>query len=68
MEKLNREIEKELYLLKLDQEKTIKDLNVSKTSIVNDIKSFKKEDIVNTKYIEKKYTIWERIKKVLGMN
>ena len=44
-----------------------KEIETIKNSIINDIKNFSKEDIKNTPLVIKEYTLWERIKRVLGM-
>ena len=63
----NQEIEKELLLLKREQTRSRKEIETSKTSLIEEIISLNKETIKNTPVIEKKYTLWERIKRVLGM-
>jgi hypothetical protein len=64
----NPVIEKELNLLKEDQEKDKKYLENLKQKIAIEIKTANLDQIKNTEIIEKKYTIWQRLKKVLGMN
>jgi len=64
----NQELEKELHLLRLDKKKSERQVETFKNSFIRDIKSFNKENVSNTIFTEKTYTIWQRIKKVLGMN
>ena len=40
----------------------------SKNRFCEEIKKIKPEVIKNTIFVEKKYTIWERMKRVLGIN
>ncbi len=69
MEKItNQEIEKELTLLKLEKKKSIRQIESSKNTLIKDIQGFDKEMVSNTIFIEKKYTLWERIKVILGMS
>ena len=39
-----------------------------KKSISEEIKKFKKDQIFNNDLVEKKYSLWERILRTLGMN
>ena len=64
----NQELEKELNLLRLDKKKSERQVETLKNSFIRDIKSFEKKSVSNTIFTEKTYTLWERIKKVLGMN
>ena len=69
MEKItNQEIEKELTLLKLEKKKSIRQIESSKNTLIKDIQGSDKEMVSNTIFIEKKYTLWERIKVILGMS
>jgi hypothetical protein len=54
-------------LLKAEKKKTLKEIETSKNSYINDIKSISRDEIKNSPMIEKKYTLWERVKRVLGM-
>jgi 2-phosphoglycerate kinase len=53
---------------KTEQIKDNEDLKVSKNEFVQEIKKFNRQQIKNTEVIEKKYSLWQRILKVLGMN
>jgi 2-phosphoglycerate kinase len=53
---------------KTEQIKDNEDLKVSKNDFVQEIKKFDRQQIKNTEVIEKKYSLWQRILKVLGMN
>jgi len=53
------------------QKEKIKDKKEEKKSKVNFINEIKKIDpvqIKNTPVVEKKYTLWQRLKQTLGMN
>mgnify|MGYP000312161250 CR=1 FL=1 len=50
---------------------TVKDeakVNKAKIDFINEIKKVPVSKINNTDIVEKKYTLWERIKRVLGMS
>ncbi len=50
---------------------TVKDelkMNKAKIDFIQEIKKVPVTEINNTKVVEKKYTLWERITRVLGMN
>ena len=64
----NQEIDKELTLLKLEKKKSTRQIESSKNSFIKNIKGLDKESVSNTIFTEKKYTPWERVKKVLGMS
>ena len=64
----NIDIQKELHLLEREQKKVINDIKNSNNSIIQEIKSFNRENVSNTIYVDKKYTLWQRVKKVLGMS
>ena len=56
-------LETELNLLQKSQQKNELEIEDYKTSLINEIKSFKKEDLVKSK----KLTLWQRIKIILGL-
>ena len=64
----DQEIQKELQLLKTQQKKSTNEIKNSKQSLINQIKGIDKNLIINSPVIEKEYTIWERVRKVLGMS
>jgi hypothetical protein len=64
----NHLIEKELRQLHEEREKSKIELENMKKKLANEIKIFDIKEIKNTIVVEKKYTIWQRLKKVLGMN
>ena len=69
MEKVtNQEIAKELTQLKLEKKKSTRQIETAKNSFIKRIKGLDKESVSNTIFTEKKYTPWERVKKVLGMS
>lgn len=63
-----KEIDKMMSWYKTEQIKDNEDLKVSKNDFVQEIKKFDRQQIKNTEVIEKKYSLWQRILKVLGMN
>jgi hypothetical protein len=56
-------LETELNLLQKSQQKNELEIEDYKNSLINEIKSFKKEDLVKSK----KLTLWQRIKIILGL-
>ena len=40
----------------------------SKEKFIKEIQQLPKEQLKNTPIVEKKYTLWERLKQTLGMN
>jgi transcription initiation factor IIF auxiliary subunit len=63
-----REIENLLNLYKSEKIKNSEDLKQSKVDFISQIKQISPDEIKNTPIIEKKYTIWERIKRVLRIH
>ncbi len=62
------ELQKQLKMFE-DEEKNSKNYTEEyKKKISEDIKKLKPKDVKNTEVIEKKYTVWERLLKTLGMN
>ena len=60
---MSQEIENELKKLQSLQLKNDLEIEDYKKSLINEIKNFKKEDIVKTK----KVTLWKKIKMILGL-
>jgi hypothetical protein len=56
-------VETELEQLRKSQLKNDLEIEDYKKSLINEIKNFKKEDIVKTK----KVTLWKKIKMILGL-
>jgi len=54
--------------MRLEKERNQKNLNNHKKNLIMELTSFDKNEIVNTIYEEKKYSLWERIMKTLGIN
>jgi hypothetical protein len=54
--------------MRLEREKNLKNLNNHKEKIISELSNLSKNDITNTIQKEKKYSIWERIMKTLGIN
>jgi hypothetical protein len=63
----DKEIEQMMSWYKTQRIKDNEDLKISKNDFVQEIKKMKRDDIKNTSQEEIKYSIWQRIKKVLGM-
>ena len=62
------ELQKQLNQLNEERTLTQKLNDDSKNRFCEEIKNIKPEVIKNTIFVEKKYTIWERMKRVLGIN
>jgi len=62
------ELQKQLNQLNEERALTQKFNDDSKNRFCEEIKNIKPEDIKNTIFVEKKYTIWERMKRALGFN
>jgi hypothetical protein len=54
--------------MRLENERNLKNLNTHKEKIISELSDLKKTDITNTIQEEKKYSIWERVMKTLGIN
>ena len=54
--------------MRLEKEKNQKNLKNHKIKIISELKSVDKEKITNTVQKEKKYSLWERIMKTLGIH
>lgn len=63
----DKEIEQMMSWYKTQRIKDNEDLKISKNDFVQEIKKMKRDDIKNTPQEEIKYSIWQRIKRVLGM-
>jgi hypothetical protein len=50
---------------KNEAEKDRRDLEISKLKFLEDIKKYKKEDIIPKGKVDQKLTLWTKIKKVL---
>jgi hypothetical protein len=62
------ELQKQLNQLNEERNLSQKFNDDSKKLLCEEIKSVKPEEIKNTVFVEKKYTIWERMKRVLGFS
>ena len=62
------ELQKQLNQINEERALTQKLNDDSKNRFCEEIKKIKPEVIKNTIFVEKKYTIWERMKRVLGIN
>jgi hypothetical protein len=58
------------HLNQLSEERKLSDKQNDdyKKSISEEIKKYKQSQIVNNDLVEKKYSLWERILRTLGMN
>jgi len=63
-----KEINKEMKMLNLEIEKNKRNINNHKEKIISDLLKSDKEVIKNTVQNNKNYSLWERIKKTLGIN
>lgn len=62
------ELQKQLKMLS-DEEKKIENFSENyKKKFSEEIKRFDPKTIKNTEIVEKKYTVWERILRTLGIN
>jgi hypothetical protein len=64
----DKEIKQMMSWYKTEKIRDNEDLKISKNEFVQEIKKMKRDDIKNTPPEEIKYSIWQRIKRVLGMN
>lgn len=64
----HKDLERMMSWYKTEKIKDTQELRVSKNEFINEIKKFRPTEITNTPVVEKKYTLWQRIKRVLGMN
>lgn len=62
------EIQKQIDILKEEERQNRLFLETQKEILRKEILKFKPEEIKNNQQIEKKYGLWERILKTLGMN
>lgn len=63
---MDKELQREMERLRLEKKKNLKKLKQDKESIISEILNSK--DINNTIQIEKNYSLWQRMKKTLGIN
>ena len=64
----DKEIEQMMSWYKTQKMRDNEDLKVSKSEFIQEIKKMKREEIKNSPQEVKKYSLWQRIKKVFGMN
>ena len=62
------EIQKNLNLLNDERNNFEKQNEDYKRKISDEIKKYKNTEIKNTPLVEKRYSLWQRILKTLGMN
>ncbi len=62
------EIQKNLNLLNDERNNFQKQNEDYKRKISDEIKKYKNTEITNTPLVEKRYSLWQRILKTLGMN
>jgi 2-phosphoglycerate kinase len=63
-----KEIQRMMSWYKTEKIKDNEELKVSKHEFIEQIKQYNPKQIQNTPIVEKRYTLWQRIKRVLGMN
>lgn len=61
-------ISQEMKRLEKERKLIQNELLEHKNNIINEIKIHNKEDLVNNISLKETYTLWDRIKKVLGMS
>ena len=62
------EIQKEMEKMRLENEKNQKNLKNHKNKLISELVNLDKTEIANTIHEEKKYSLWERIMKTLGIS
>lgn len=62
------EMQKHLNQLNEERKLSEKQNDDYKKSISEEIKKYKQTQIVNNGFVDKKYSLWERILRTLGMN
>jgi len=55
-------------MLEKQKKKNLQNIETEKNKFITEIKEFDKFEIKNSENYNNSYSIWERIKKVLGMN
>jgi hypothetical protein len=53
--------------MNLEKEKNLKNLNSHKKKVISELLHHDKDEIKNTIQKEKKYSLWERVMKTLGI-
>lgn len=62
------ELKKEIELMELENKKLETINNTYKNKISEEIKLFNPKEIKNSQFVEKKYTLWERLLRTLRIN
>ena len=65
---MNLKIQQEIQMLEKQKKKNLQNIETEKNKFITEIKEFDKFEIKNSENYNNSYSIWERIKKVLGMN
>lgn len=68
MGRLTSELSKELKQLEKDIKQSESDINIYKNKISDELKNIDKNKVFNTIQVDKKYTLWERIMRSLGLS
>jgi hypothetical protein len=66
--RLTPELKKELKALNEERMLNEKNIEKYKKNFSEELKNINPQEIKNTVFVEEKYTLWRRLKKVLGIN
>ena len=66
--RLTPELKKELKALNEERMLNEKNIEKYKKNFYEELKNINPQEIKNTVFVEEKYTLWRRLKKVLGIN
>ena len=61
-------LQKQFQILEEEDKKLKMESEMYKKKFSEEIKNFKPQDIRNTEVVEKKYSLWQRILRTLGIN
>ena len=65
---MDKEVMREMEILKLEKKKNLKNLNTHKENLISEIMNSEINKINNTIQKKTEYTIWQRIMKTLGIS
>ena len=66
--KITPELLKELNQLEEERKRDQLENDKFKNKLSSELKSFDRNEIKNTEFVDKKYTIWQRILRTLGIS
>jgi len=67
-DRLTPKLKKELKALNEERMLNEKNIEKYKKNFSEELKNINPQEIKNTVFVEEKYTLWRRLKKVLGIN